>query len=205
MSKNYPKIIRLTIAARAAEIIMEEGIDDYQYAKKKAMRYLDLSPLDSLPSNDEIDKALIEYGLIFQQEINVTTILKIKEEALKIMELFSEFNPFFISQITDGLVPKYPTISINLFTNNMKEIEYVLLNNNINFEIKDFNISEKKTKKQSQRKMPVISIKNSLFPIKLKVYEEQDLKFSKKNLLNTRGLNFNQLKDFDPNTISVKA
>ncbi len=41
--------------------------------------------------------------------------------------------------------------------------------------------------------------------MKLKVYEEYDLKFSKKNFLNTRGLNFNQLEDFNPNTISVKV
>ena len=205
MTKDYSKTIRLSIAAKAAEIIMEEGIDDYQYAKKKAVKYLDLSSLDSLPSNDEIDNALIEYGLIFQNEIDISTISKLKEEALKIMGLFSEFNPFFLSQITEGLVPKYPTININLFTENMKEIEYVLLNNNINFEIKDFNIFEKKTKKQSQRKIPVISIKNSFFPTKLKVYEEYDLKFSKKNLLNTRGLNFNQLEEFNPNTVSVKA
>ena len=134
MSKDYAKTIRLSIAARAAEIIMEEGIDDYQYAKKKAVRYLDLDSLDSLPSNDEIDKALIEYGLIFQNEIDISTIFKIKEEALKIMGLFSNFKPFFLSQITEGLDPKYPTININLFTDNIKEIEYVLLNNNINFE-----------------------------------------------------------------------
>ena len=89
--------------------------------------------MDSLPSNDEIDKALLEYGLIFQNEIDVSTIFKIKEEALKIMALFSDFNPFFLSQITEGLVPKYPTININLFTDNMKEIEYLLLNNNIMF------------------------------------------------------------------------
>ena len=205
MSKDYAKTIRLSIAARAAEIIMEEGIDDYQYAKKKAVRYLDLDSLDSLPSNDEIDKALIEYGLIFQNEIDISTIFKIKEEALKIMGLFSNFKPFFLSQITEGLVPKYPTININLFTDNIKEIEYVLLNNNINFEIKDFNILEKRTKKKSQRRIPIFTIKNSFFPMKLKVYEEYDIKFSKKNLLNTRGLNFNQLKDFDPNTISLKA
>ena len=59
MSKDHSKTVRLSIAARAAEIIMEEGIDDYQYAKKKAVRYLDLGSLDSLPSNNEIDKALL--------------------------------------------------------------------------------------------------------------------------------------------------
>ena len=113
MTKDYAKTIRLSIAAKAAEIIMEEGIDDYQYAKKKAVKYLDLGSLDSLPSNDEIDNALLEYGLIFQNEIDISTILKLKEEALKIMKLFSDFNPFFLSQITEGLVPKYPTININ--------------------------------------------------------------------------------------------
>ena len=49
MNKDYAKTIRLSIAAKAAEIIMEEGIDDYQYAKKKAVKYLDLGSLDSLP------------------------------------------------------------------------------------------------------------------------------------------------------------
>ena len=78
MSKDHSKTVRLSIAARAAEIIMEEGIDDYQYAKKKAVRYLDLGSLDSLPSNDEIDKALLEYGLIFQNEIDVSTIFKMR-------------------------------------------------------------------------------------------------------------------------------
>jgi hypothetical protein len=54
------------------------------------VKYLDLGSLDSLPSNDEIDNALLEYGLIFQNEIDISTILKLKEEALKIMELFSD-------------------------------------------------------------------------------------------------------------------
>tara|TARA_B100000035_G_scaffold134321_1_gene114269 strand:+ start:24399 stop:25016 length:618 start_codon:yes stop_codon:yes gene_type:complete len=205
MSKDYSKVIRLSIASKAAEIIMEEGIEDYHYAKKKAIKYLDLGSQDTLPSNDEIDKALLEYGSIFQNEIDISTIFKIKEEAIKIMSLFSEFNPLFISQITEGLVPKYPTVNINMFTDNMKEIEYILLNNNFNFETKDSNMSDKKTKRQSKRKIPIISIKNCFFPIKLKVYERYDLKFSKKNLMNARGLNLNDLENFDPNTIFVKA
>ena len=205
MSKDYSKVIRLSIASKAAEIIMEEGIEDYHYAKKKAIKYLDLGSQDTLPSNDEIDKALLEYGSIFQNEIDISTIFKIKEEAIKIMSLFSEFNPLFISQITEGLVPKYPTVNINMFTDNMKEIEYILLNNNFNFETKDSNMSDKKTKRQSKRKIPIITIKNCFFPIKLKVYERYDLKFSKKNLMNARGLNLNDLENFDPNTIFVKA
>ena len=205
MPKNYSKTTRLSIANRAAEIIMEEGVEDYQYAKKKAVKHLDLGRFDTLPSNDEIDNALLEYGSIFQDQIDMDIIMKIKEEALKVMELFHKFNPYFLSQITQGLVPKYPTININIFTDNMKEIEYVLLNHQINFEIKDSNLNEHRSKKQSRKKLPIISINNSFFPIKLKIFEEYDLKINKKNEMNMRGLDYKELKNFAPNVLLAKS
>ena len=48
---------RLIVARRAAEVIMEEGITDYLFAKKKAAKYLGLLPSENLPSNQEIDNA----------------------------------------------------------------------------------------------------------------------------------------------------
>jgi len=152
MVKDHTKNIRLSIANKAAEIIMEEGITDYQYAKKKAVRYLDLDTVDLLPSNDEIDKALLDYRLIFKAELDIELVKTIKTEALRIMKFFESFNPYFVTQLSEGLLPKYPIIQINLFSDNMKEVEYILLNNNIPFETKDFNISEKRTKKQSLKK-----------------------------------------------------
>ena len=81
MAKDYTKNVRLSIASKAAEIIMEEGINDYQYAKKKAVRYLDLDASDILPSNDEIDKALINYRLIFTAEIDIDLVKILKNRS----------------------------------------------------------------------------------------------------------------------------
>jgi hypothetical protein len=201
MAKDYTKNVRLSIASKAAEIIMEEGINDYQYAKKKAVRYLDLDASDILPSNDEIDKALINYRLIFTAEIDIDLVKILKTEALAIMAFFADFNPYFVTQIFEGLLPKYPIIQINLFSDNMKEIEYVLLNNNIPFATKDFNISEKRTKKQSVKKIPIILIERGSIPIELKIFEAHDQKINRKNLMNMRGLDFKQLSNFDPNSL----
>ena len=201
MAKDYTKNVRLSIASNAAEIIMEEGINDYQYAKKKAVRYLDLDASDILPSNDEIDKALINYRLIFTAEIDIDLVKILKTEALAIMAFFADFNPYFVTQIFEGLLPKYPIIQINLFSDNMKEIEYVLLNNNIPFATKDFNISEKRTKKQSVKKIPIILIERGSIPIELKIFEAHDQKINRKNLMNMRGLDFKQLSNFDPNSL----
>ena len=201
MVKDHTKNIRLSIANKAAEIIMEEGITDYQYAKKKAVRYLDLDTVDLLPSNDEIDKALLDYRLIFKAELDIELVKTIKTEALRIMKFFESFNPYFVTQLSEGLLPKYPIIQINLFSDNMKEVEYILLNNNIPFETKDFNISEKRTKKQSLKKIPLILIERGNVPVELKIFEPHDQKRNKKNLMDMRGLDLKQLSNFDPNSI----
>jgi|TARA_B110000977_G_scaffold30648_1_gene40337 hypothetical protein len=201
MVKDHTKNIRLSIANKAAEIIMEEGITDYQYAKKKAVRYLDLDTVDLLPSNDEIDKALLDYRLIFKAELDIELVKTIKTEALRIMKFFASFNPYFVTQLSEGLLPKYPIIQINLFSDNMKEVEYILLNNNIPFETKDFNISEKRTKKQSLKKIPLILIERGNVPVELKIFEPHDQKRNKKNLMDMRGLDLKQLSNFDPNSL----
>ena len=201
MVKDHTKNIRLSIANKAAEIIMEEGITDYQYAKKKAVRYLDLDTVDLLPSNDEIDKALLDYRLIFKAELDIELVKTIKTEALRIMKFFESFNPYFVTQLSEGLLPKYPIIQINLFSDNMKEVEYILLNNNIPFETKDFNISEKRTKKQSLKKIPLILIERGNVPVELKIFEPHDQKRNKKNLMGMRGLDLKQLSNFDPNSL----
>mgnify|MGYP006160717145 CR=1 FL=1 len=139
---------RSIVASRAAEIIMEEGITDYLFAKKKAAKSLGLPTSDNLPSNQEIDTALKEYQSIFQEQVDSEIVDKIKKEALNIMGIFQDFNPHLIGQLLEGLIPKFPKIQINLFTDNLKEVEYILLNNNITFDIKDKLYQEKLSKKK---------------------------------------------------------
>ena len=142
---------RLIVARRAAEVIMEEGVTDYLFAKKKAAKSLGLLTSDNLPSNQEIDNALKEYQNIFQEQVGSEVISKIKKEALKTMVLFEDFNPHLTGQLLEGLIPKFPKIQINLFTDNIKEVEYTLLNNNIAFDIKDTIYQEKLSKKNLLR------------------------------------------------------
>lgn len=197
MVKNASNQTRSIIAYRAAEIMMEEGITDYHFAKKKAAKYLGEQSFDILPSNDEIDQALQEYQKIYRAEVDSVLIQNIKEEALAIMSLFESFNPYLTGQLMEGLIPKYPTLQITLYTDNMKEIEYLLLNNKIAFDLKDANISEKRTKKRSLRNVPIITIDGRWFPIELKILDENDYKLSKNNLMNARGKNLEDLKNFE--------
>jgi len=188
---------RSIVASRAAEIIMEEGVTDYLFAKKKAAKSLGLLTNDNLPSNHEIDNALKEYRNIFQEQIDSETIVKIKKEALNIMTLFKDFNPHLTGQLLEGLIPKFPKIQINLFTDNLKEVEYILLNKNIAFDIKDKLYQDKLSKKKSTKKIPAFILEGLWFPIELKVYFENDIRSKKNNLLSNKGMNIKKIKEFD--------
>ena len=188
---------RSIVASRAAEIIMEEGVTDYLFAKKKAAKSLGLLTSDNLPSNHEIDNALKEYQNIFQEQVDSETIVKIKKEALNIMTLFKDFNPHLTGQLLEGLIPKFPKIQINLFTDNLKEVEYILLNKNIVFDIKDKLYQDKLNKKKSTKKIPAFILEGLWFPIELKVYFENDIRSKKNNLLSNKGMDIKKIKEFD--------
>ena len=196
-SKNNNRSI---VATRAAEIIMEEGVTDYLFAKKKAAKSLGLLTNDNLPSNQEIDNALKEYQNIFQEEVDSAIINKIKEEALNTMVLFEDFNPHLTGQLLEGLIPKFPKVQINLFTDNLKEVEYILLNNNIAFDIKDKLYQEKLSKKKSTRIIPTFILEGLWFPIELKVYFENDMRSKKNNLLSNKGMNIKAIIEFEFNS-----
>ena len=191
---------RLVVARRAAEVIMEEGITDYLFAKKKAAKSLGLLTSDNLPSNQEIDNALKEYQNIFQEQVDSETILKIKKEALGIMTIFRDFNPHLTGQLLEGLIPKFPKIQINLFTDNLKEVEYILLNKNISFDVKDKNYQEKLTKKKSTKIVPAFIMEGLWFPIELKVYFENDIRIKRNNLLSNKGMDIKTIMEFKFNS-----
>ena len=191
---------RLVVARRAAEVIMEEGITDYLFAKKKAAKSLGLLTSDNLPSNQEIDNALKEYQNIFQEQVDSETILKIKKEALSIMTIFRDFNPHLTGQLLEGLIPKFPKIQINLFTDNLKEVEYILLNKNISFDVKDKNYQEKLSKKKSTKIVPAFILEGLWFPIELKVYFENDMRIKRNNLLSNKGMNIKTIMEYEFNS-----
>ena len=196
---------RLIVAMRAAEVIMEEGVTDYLFAKKKAAKSLGLLTNDNLPSNQEIDNALKEYHNIFQAQVGLEVISKIKKDALNTMILFEDFNPHLTGQLLEGLIPKFPKIQINLFTDNIKEVEYTLLNKNITFDIKDTIYQEKLSKKKSTKVIPTFILEGVWFPIELKVYFESDIRSKKNNLLSNKGKNIKAIKEFEFNSTTLNA
>ena len=136
MKKLSDHHVKKHIASMAAEIIIEEGVSDYLYAKKKAAKYLNYNSYQILPSNNEIDEAIRDYQATFPSN-NVAEFIFYQDIAIKIMSELEPFNPLITGTLQEGRVTNNQKILINLFTDNFKEIEYFLLSNNYQFKTKD--------------------------------------------------------------------
>ena len=190
------KNIKISVANLAAQLIMEEGIKDYLFAKKKAARSLGLNENVSLPTNSQIDKAIDEFNKIFNPNIDIEFLELFKTQALEIMSIFKNFKPHLMNQLSQGIIPKFPEIKINLFADNLKDVEYVLLNSELSYDFKEVKMNAKEGK-YSIKSIPTIYLENLSIPAEIKVYFENDFFDFKKNYLQNRGLNVKKVLSLD--------
>ena len=89
MSKDYPPprtSLRQHVAAAAARIMAEEGVDDYAQAKRKAAKRLGATDSQSLPGNEEIEAALRSYELLLLREVGLLPQLDVQTLTLAALE-----------------------------------------------------------------------------------------------------------------------
>ena len=190
------KNIKVSVANLAAQLIMEEGIKDYLFAKKKAAKSLGLNENANLPTNSQIDKAIDDFNKIFNPNIDIEFLQQFKNQALEIMNIFKNFKPHLMNQLSQGIIPKFPEIKINLFADNLKDVEYILLNSELSYDFKEIKMNAKEGK-YSIKSIPTIYLENLSIPAEIKVYFENDLFDFKKNFLRNRGLNIKKVLSLD--------
>ncbi|MDC0475253.1 hypothetical protein OAN20_00080 [Methylophilaceae bacterium] len=190
------KNVKISVANLAAQLIMEEGIKDYLFAKKKAAKSLGLNENVSLPTNSQIDKAIDDFNKIFNPNIDIAFLQQFKTQALEVMNIFINFKPHLMNQLSQGIIPKFPEIKINLFADNLKDVEYVLLNSEMSYDFKEVKMNTKEGK-SSIKSIPTIYLDNLSIPAEIKVYFEKDFFDFKKNFLQNRGLTINKVLSFD--------
>ncbi|PKO90410.1 MAG: hypothetical protein CVU16_10375 [Betaproteobacteria bacterium HGW-Betaproteobacteria-10] len=122
---------RANIASAAARLVAEDGITDYQQAKRKAARQLGLPEHTALPDNAEIEAELRAYRSLFQEEGHAELIQAMRHTALELLDLLVQFRPYLTGSVLDGTAGEYSKIDILLFADSAKEVEIFLLNRGI--------------------------------------------------------------------------
>jgi hypothetical protein len=160
----------MRIAAAAARIMAEEGIDDFALAKRKAARRLGAADSEALPANDEIEAELRDYLALYQAEEHPERITEMRRAALAAMRALERFNPYLTGPVLAGLAGPYAEIELQLFPESSKEVELFLLDLDIAYEASD----ERRYTGDRARAVAVISLAWEGVPLRLSVFDPRD-------------------------------
>ena len=136
-SKSKQQQMRARIAAAAARLMAEDGLEDFALAKRKAARQLGAEETQSLPKNEEIEIALRAHQSLYQGEEQRERIQYLRKRALEAMRLLERFRPYLAGPVLRGTAGRYSDIDLQLFTDDGKAVEHFLLNRNIAYDISD--------------------------------------------------------------------
>ena len=135
MQANESRSMRLEIAAAAARLVADSGLD-YGSAKQKAAREVvgtERLPRNQLPDNNEIDEALREHLLLFDDE-HPARLARMRRAALELMRELSRFHPLATGAVWKGIATEHVPIHLQLFHDNGKEVGFFLIDRRVAFD-----------------------------------------------------------------------
>ncbi len=168
-SKPKQAQMRARIAAAAARLMAEDGIEDYALAKRKAARQLGASDTQSLPANEEVEAELLAYQALYQGEEQRERIRRLRAIALEVMRALSDFRPYLAGSVLKGTAGRYADIDLQLYTDDLKALELYLLNRAI-----PYDVAERRPVSEEVRPMEVLRLEWAGVPVNLYVYPSND-------------------------------
>ena len=117
---------RLRIARTAARLIAEHGLADWALAKRKAARQLMLPESCAMPSNEDIEQALLDHHALFGGDTHAETLRAQRAEALRWLHRLEAFLPVLVGGVAAGWATEHSDIRIELVADDPKGVEMLL-------------------------------------------------------------------------------
>ena len=169
--------MRTRIAAAAARLMAEDGIDNFALAKRKAARQLGAADTESLPTNDEVESALRDYRALYQAEEHPERIAELRRVALDAMRALERFSPYLTGPVLKGIAGPYAEIDLQLYPDSTKDVELFLLERNIPFDTAE-------TRRFSGNRAHAVSVFKLDWlgaPLRLSVFDPRDERIALKS------------------------
>lgn len=131
------KQMRIRLAQEAARVLVESGGQDYLAAKRKAALRLGATDTRNMPSNTEIEQALMEYQRLFRGSSQPQILHSLRTEALRAMDFFEAFRPRLVGPVLQGTADEHTPITLHIVAPTVEEVGLFLLRFQIPYDMLD--------------------------------------------------------------------
>lgn len=125
--------LKLEIAATAAALVVEEGLE-YGPAKRRAAKQMGLPLRTELPDSQALEDAVIEYIAVFCADTQPTELAALREVAWLWMQRMAEFRPHLAGSVWHGTATRRSDVYIQLFCDDPKSAEIALIEHKVDYQ-----------------------------------------------------------------------
>lgn len=172
-SLSDTELLRAEIAAAAARMIAEDGVD-YGTAKRKAAKQIlgnNKVRGDVLPDNALLEDEVRLYNELFFGDTQPARLFHLRTLAVRLMAELAPFQPHLTGAVLNGTAGAHSDIHLQLFADSPKDVEIYLMNKRI-----DFEVSESPHFKGRNEAVETLSFMWQQEGVHLALYETDDLR-----------------------------
>jgi hypothetical protein len=164
--------LRDRVAREAARLLAEGGAANLQQAKLKAAERLGVAEARLLPSNQDVEQALLEYQRLFQPDSIETRLTRLRETAVSAMRLLAEYSPRAVGPVVTGVMTEQAGVCLHLYCDTPEEVRLKLDDTGIPHELSERRWRQA-GREQAQEWVPVLSFIAGEVPVELVVLPER--------------------------------
>ena len=137
MSQREHSQMRLLLAQKAAQILLESDMRDFQSAKQKAAQQLGATDTKNLPNNAEIELALSEYQRLFHNSKQLEHLEKLRKISIEAMQFLELFKPRLVGSVLSGTADTHSVIRMHIFSDTVESVGFYFQAKNIPCELSE--------------------------------------------------------------------
>jgi hypothetical protein len=129
--RNRSSAHRQMLAYQAARIMLDQGVREFDRARRKAAERAGIGNRRLWPNNAEIQEALLQQQRLFEGERHDQELKSLREQALAAMRVFSGFVPRLVGPVLAGSADTSWGVRLHLFADSSKSLVLALLDKGI--------------------------------------------------------------------------
>jgi len=130
-NRNRSDALRQQLAFDAAKIMLDQGDEAFERARRKAVERAGVCNKRLWPSNEEIRDALRAEQRLFRGERQLAEVARLREQALRGMRNFARFRPRLVGSVLDGSADARQPVRLFLFAERTEDVVFTLMEQNI--------------------------------------------------------------------------
>jgi hypothetical protein len=131
---------RQRLAYEAARIMAEQGVHEFDRARRKAAERAGIGNKRHWPNNGEIQEELLQYRRLFQNQDRALELSQLRRQAIDAMRTFSAFLPRLVGPVLTGTGDGTQGVRLQLFADNPEDVVLRLLEQGIPWRERDIRL-----------------------------------------------------------------